>query len=534
MKIFGNIKDFVASLLQNETKKVYFHNLKFDGQFLLNYFLFLGYVYNDDLNADKQMSYIVDRSGTFYMLTVTFINNKGKIRRCRFIDSMKLYPYSLSVLAKQLKMPEGKGDMDYDLVRYPNHKLTADEYDYFRRDITILKNAMEVAYNKGYTKMTIGANALQQYKDGLTRTDKKGKYIFMTLFPRLDEEIDTYLRKAYKGGFCYCAEQYANKVVDIHSYDINSMYPTQLKEKPMPYGQARYFSGKWLEKQDCLAVQHIKCRFFIKPKHLPTIQLKNTRIFMDNEWIKNSPQKMDLYLTNIDLKLFLEHYDILDLDYIDGYEFKSHTGLFTKYIDTWYQVKENATDEGERLFAKLFLNNIYGKYGTNPNRASMRYKLEDGIITRQELVEEKCDSVYIPVAIFTTSYARDYLIRQAQQNYDIFAYADTDSLHLTEPTIKLPLDDKKLGYFKYEYYGKAKHIKQKTYLCYVEKENKRGTWVDVNAYKLTCAGLNRELLAKDNCTINFDTFRLGATYPKLKTHRAIGGVYLKKEPHTIK
>lgn len=534
LKIFGTIADFIESLLQNDTKKVYFHNLKFDGQFLLSYFLYKKYTYNEDLNQDKQLSYIIDRTGTFYMLTVTFLNAKGKLKRCRFIDSMKIYPYSLKVLAKQMKMSESKGDMDYEKVRYPNHKLTPTEYDYFRRDIAILKIAMETAYNNGYTKLTIGANAMEQYKNSIGTPTKQGKYIFRHLFPRLDEEIDTYLRKAYKGGYCYCNNKFANKITPIHSYDINSMYPTQLKEQPMPYGMPIHFNGKWRKKENRVCVQHIKCRFFIKPRHLPTIQLKHTRIFNENEWIENSPQQMNLYLTNIDLDLFFKHYKVIDLEYIDGYEFYTHTGLFSKYIDYWYGIKENATDPGLRLFAKLFLNNLYGKYGTNPKRVSLRYQLTDGIITRSENVEEECESVYIPVAIFTTSYARCYLITQAQNNYDIFAYADTDSLHLIKPTENLPIDNKKLGYFKYEYYGKVKHLKQKTYLCFVEKENKNGVWYDVNEYKLTCAGMNRDLLDKEHCKIDFNTFKLGAEFPKLKTHRAIGGVYLKKELHTIK
>lgn len=534
LKVFGTIKDFVNSLLQNETKKVYFHNLKFDGQFLMSYFLFKGYIYNEDLNQDKQMSYIIDRTGTFYMLTVTFVNKSGKLRRCRFIDSMKLYPYSLKVLAKQMKMDEGKGDMDYEKVRYPNHKLTPDEYDYFRRDIKILRIAMETAYNKGYTKLTIGSNAIDIYKNTLTNENKKGKYVFIRLFPKLPKEVDDFLRKSYKGGYCYCSKKFANKIIPIHSYDKNSMYPTQLRYKPMPYGQPIHFNGKWKPKKDRLCVQHLKCRFFIRENYLPTIQLKHTRIFNENEWIENSPQKMDLYLTNIDMDLFFKHYDVRDIDYIDGYEFKSNIGLFNKYIDNWYKVKENTTDAGERLFSKLFLNNLYGKFGTNPKRVNLRYKLDDGVITRSETVEDETQPLYIPVAIFTTSYGRYDIITNAQNNYDIFAYADTDSLHLTQPTNNLQLDDKKLGYFKYEYYGKAKHLKQKTYLCYVEKENKNGTWKDVNSYKLTCAGLNRDLLDKEQCTLNFNTFKIGAEFPKLKTHRAIGGVYLKKEMHTVK
>lgn len=534
LKVQGNIKDFVKALLQNETKKVYFHNLKFDGQFLLNYFLSHRYQYNDELNKDKQMSYVIDNTGTFYMLSVTFLNSKGQVRRCHFIDSMKIYPYSLKVLAKQMKMEEGKGDLDYEKLRYPNHKLTSEEYDYFRRDILILKIAMEEAYNKGYTKLTIGSNALEQYKESIKVGNRNGKYVFKDLFPQLTKEEDSYLRNAYKGGCCMCMKDKANLILPIHSYDINSMYPSMLRDRPMPFGVPKFFKGKWIEKENFVCVQRLKCRFFIKPKHLPCIQLKHTRIYQDNEWLENCPEQMELYLTNIDMQVFFENYDVLDIEWLDGYEFNAHTGLFKKYINKWAEVKQNTKDAGERLFSKLFLNNIYGKFGTNPKRISSRYTLKDGIVCRSENIESECDSIYLPVAIFTTSYARAYLLKYAQLNYDNFVYCDTDSIHLTKPSDNIPLHDTELGYFKYEYYGVAKHLKQKTYLVYVEKENKFGQWRDVNEYQLTCAGLNKDLLAKENVIINFDTFKLGASFPKLKTRRVIGGVYLAKELHTLK
>ena len=523
----GNIKDFVNGLLQGESKKVYFHNLKFDGQFLLNYFLSHKYKFNEKLNEDKQMFYIIDRQGTFYSLSVTFMS-KGKVRRCQFIDSFKLYPYSLKVLAKQFKFEDQKGEMDYDLLRYKNHKLTAEEQEYFRKDIVILRKAMEDAYNRDIKKMTIGSNALAEYKSIITEKN------FRKLFPLIPVEIDTYLRNAYKGGCCMCMKEYANKVVPIHSYDINSMYPTMLNSKPMPYGMPKYFTGKWVKQNNKLCVQHLKASFNIKPKHLPCIQLKHTRIFQDNEWVENCNYQMDLYLTNIDMEVFFENYDVYDVEYIDGYEFNCITGLFTGYINKWYAIKQNTKDNGERLFSKLFLNNIYGKFGTNPCRKSSRYGLIDGVVKKVNEVEDITDTIYLPVAIFTTSYARQYLLNYAQMNYDTFAYCDTDSIHLTKPANNIPLHDTKLGYFKYEYKGYAKHIKQKTYLVHITHEQKFGEWYEVDKWTPVCAGLNKDMLARENIKIDFDNFVLGATFPKLKAKKVIGGVYLAKEEHTIK
>ena len=150
---------------------------------------------------------------------------------------------------------------------------------------------------------------------------------------------------------------------------------------------------------------------------------------------------------------------------------------------------------------------------------------------KSENVETYVKPIYLPVGIFTTSYARAYLIEQAQKNYDTFVYCDTDSLHLTKPTDNIPLHNSELGYFKYEYYGTAKHIKQKTYIAFVEKENKFNEWHDVNKWQVTCAGLNKELL--QGVEIDFDKFKIGASFPKLVMRRVIGGVYLSNELHTI-
>ena len=48
---------------------------------------------------------------------------------------------------------------------------------------------------------------------------------------------------------------------------------------------------------------------------------------------------LDYYLTNIDLEIFKEHYDITNEKYIDGYMFKGKVGLFERYINKWIKIK---------------------------------------------------------------------------------------------------------------------------------------------------------------------------------------------------
>ena len=519
----GTINEFVKSLMINKSKKVYFHNLKFDGQFLLSYFLNKGYTWCENFTDENQLNYIIDNSGTFYSLQVSFKNKKGQIKRITFLDSLKIYPYSLATVAKQFGFEEQKGKMDYDELRYPNHKLTQSEIEYFRKDIVILRKAMEQAYLKDIKKMTIGANALYEYKTII------GKNNFDRIFPKLPNNVDEYLRNAYKGGCCMVGEKYQNVIADTYSYDINSMYPSQLKYQKLPFGVPHYFTGKY--SGDKLYVQHLKASFNIKNKKLPCIQLKHTRIFQDNEWIKNCNYQMELYLTNIDLDLFFDNYDVYDLEYIDGYEFESIRGLFSEYIDKWYNIKMNTHDKGERAFAKLFLNNIYGKFGTNPHRKSGRFGLINGVVKKVETIDEDVDTVYLPIAIFTTSYARAMLIKNAQTQFDDFMYCDTDSIHFNKPAKYLKIDNHKLGFFKYEYKGVGKHLKQKTYIVH-ETEDGEGNPIDV--WNVTCAGLNKDVLQKENIKVDFEMFKLGAKFNKLKMKKVIGGCYLSKEEHTIK
>ena len=117
-------------------------------------------------------------------------------------------------------------------------------------------------------------------------------------------------------------------------------------------------------------IQRITCSFEIKKNKIPCIQIKNnTSFFLANEYLESSQNEIVcLTLTNVDLKLFLEQYDVYDLQYVEGWKFKSVKGLFTNYIDKWITKKIEATKEhnlGQRTLAKLMLNSLYGKFATS-------------------------------------------------------------------------------------------------------------------------------------------------------------------------
>lgn len=142
-------------------------------------------------------------------------------------------------------------------------------------------------------------------------------------------------------------------------------------KKNFHFGEPIFFNGKYKDdKIYNLYIQMITCRFEIKKNKIPTIQIKNNRsFFRQNEYLENSQNEIVcLVLTNIDLKLFFEQYNVYDLNYECGWKFKSIKGIFTKYIDKWITKKNKATIEGnkgQRTLAKLMLNSLYGKFATS-------------------------------------------------------------------------------------------------------------------------------------------------------------------------
>src|SRR5699024_11473388 len=89
-----------------------------------------------------------------------------------------------------------------------------------------------------------------------------------------------------------------------------------------------------------LYIQHIKCLFNIKPNKIPTIQIKQNLMLGENEYLESSKgQEVDLYVTNVDLALIKEHYDLEYIVYMSGYKFKQKQGIFKEYIDIWSKEK---------------------------------------------------------------------------------------------------------------------------------------------------------------------------------------------------
>ena len=523
-----NIDGFIAyveRMAQHELVTVYFHNLKFDGEFIIYWLLHNGFTHVTDskeLDTDT-FSTLISDMGQFYSIEICFGRRKKALKKVKLLDSLKLIPMPIAKIPKAFGLPIKKLEIDYERVQAPDTELTEQEVMYLRNDVQILAMGLDHMFKSNLTRMTIGSNALAEYKD------LEGKKNFNKYFPQI-EHFDADIRRSYKGGFTYCDPRFAGQ--DIGEgivLDVNSLYPSRMKYCPLPYGEPVYFDGRYQEdKMYPLYVQHLECQFKIKPYHIPTIQVKHSRFFVGTEYLTSSNcEVVDLVLTSVDLALFFEHYEVFDCTFIDGFKFHSAVGLFDSYIDKWNNVKVRATEEnnpGLRTIAKLMLNNLYGKFSTNPESAQKYPYLGDDDCVHYQLSQpEHRDPVYIPVGSFITAWARDKTIRSAQQVYDRFLYADTDSLHLigTEIPSGLEVHPSKLGAWKHEStFERARFLRQK---CYIEQ-------ID-GQLKVTCAGM------PDRCHqyVTWENFHIGVEIPgKLKHTHVPGGVLLAETPLTIR
>lgn len=524
---YGNSIDSFMTEMETLAKKneiVFFHNLKFDGEFLLHWGFTNGFTHVENRSdiTDKTITSLISDKGVFYSIEFIFKKFKTRLHHVIFRDSLKVLPMSVDRVAKAFGLSLSKLSIDYDSPRPVGYELTPDEIEYIKHDVVIVAEALKKLHEQGLEKMTTASNALADYKSII------GKSNFERWFPLPDYDSD--MRQSYRGGFTYANPAFSNKVIgEGLVLDVNSLYPSVMYNKPLPYGEPIFYDGQYTpDRLYKLYVQILTCHFELKPGYIPTIQLKRSLSFMPTEYLTSSKgEDITLCLTSVDLELFLEHYEVYNLEWVCGWKFKSSNILFRDYIDKWYAVKEQATRDknpGLRQISKLMMNGLYGKFAINPSvrnkipeldiNGSIRYRLGDP-------GERK--PLYIPIGTFITAWARYTTITAAQKVFDRFLYADTDSLHLigTTPPDDLDIDDVRLGAWKIENtFTRAKFIRAKTYVEEID-----------GSLKVTCAGLPDYLHPQ----VTFDNFTYLANYTgKLKPTHVAGGIVLTETDFTIK
>lgn len=506
--------EFCSDYLHNY--KIWFHNLKFDGSYIIDYLLNHGFTWINDRKdkADKTFTTLISDMGQFYSIVVYFKVYKHHTNKVEFYDSLKIFPnFSVEKVAQAFDLPISKLKIDYHKYRPVGYKLTEAEINYIRNDVEIMARALKEMFSRNLTRMTIASNAIRDLRSDFPN--------FRKVYPVISTKMHKAIKESYKGGFTYVNDYWQEKEVGKGMVlDVNSLYPSCMYSPyELPYGQPVMFEGKYeYDASYPLYVQSITCIFELKPGKIPSIQIKNNVRFIPNEYVKSSHGEfVTLFLTKPDYELFKEQYNIYHPTYNEGWKFKSSIGNFDQYIDRWMKRKIKAGKEGNaplKTISKLMLNSSYGKLGSAcEGRKKMPYLDKNGVLRFKIMDKEEREPLYVASAAFITSYGRlrtistsqiikDYTLKKYGE--DRYYYSDTDSIHagLTNEDLEelrdiIKIDDFKLGYWAKEAeFDRAYYIRQK---CYIEEINGK-----VN---VTIAGLPKYLAP----LVNFENFKKGFT-----------------------
>ena len=471
---------YLHSIKENKTHTVLFHNLSFDGEYLIWYLVQNGYTPRK--TTIKKSMQFKERTNFLGSRSEIYINYRGT--RISFGCSYKLFPESVEKLGESLGLP--KIDFDHDKFRF--YEALKDvpvlELDYVQRDVRIVKETY-IRYSKTYTiKKTASATAWSTFKSWYDNEFTKEEFKYRYALSK--EDYDKF-RPAYWGGFSFMNPKFIGiDIKQIGTYwDFNSSYPSCFVDFLMPYGTPSKDKplGEYVEYINAV-IGNIKKVDLKMPDHL-------------HNWVRHS-KKNESYIGDhdgvISVGYILEEWEELKKTYT--FDIISKESIYFKadrvlgeYIKSIYHLKENEIDKVQKNAHKLILNGFYGKWGQghlNSRKDLVRRKAGSKKFNYngyeyETTNEESTDIKYLPVAVFTTGYGRVKMLRAIRENLDTYIYGDTDSLVILGSEIKgVELDTSKIGAMKLENnWVRFKVLKTKKYLLLTDKGETKKTLAGV-------------------------------------------------------
>ena len=559
--LFQNIEDFLLCCATMLVKKVFWYNAKFDFSLFDYFFETNGWNTSEELietfGYDRKKlpkNTYQSLNGDFgqrYQLRIWYeYKNRSaniKVHNFKMLDICNIYGGGLR---KNLE--------DWKIVDKNNEEVRKLEMDYVNASVendlqymindtkglhllaekineTIEKISGFSLFNGDY--ITAGGLAKKSFLKFCFNEDSTAKNlkIFREFFPMTPVEDENFRNhKLYQGGKCLVSPYKIGKIYkNIYKYDINSMYPTQMRNMLYPIGEGKLVKEiNRNEKDRKIYITKISnIMGFIKENMVPvwydTLTGDYREKFYEQEekyyWLEELEELENYY----DLS-----YKVLEILEYDG---RILIGA-QKYVDNYYNIKKNS--EGViRNGAKLFLNSAYGKIAQRIERVNCEYKLSDeGYIHlvkgKEEIDENAMMSVVVGSRI--TSLSRVLLmqyIRKICKNNPkkYFLYCDTDSVHALCDF--KDTNDKELGKMKSEgVYEFGKYLAPKTYLLYNNLEE------NSKEYEVHCKGVNTNVVLNEmkKCKDFYEAsekFKSGITYRCLTSLNCIGGkalIYIDK------
>lgn len=540
--VVDSIPEFLGIIAEQRVDRCYFHNLKFDDAFIASF------MRNDWIAVCDGVFRVISESRTINERGVVYADNllivsrengtTGKVvqHRCALWDSSKIWAMPLRKLGKDFGVyKKGVGNEEAMRVGCDDRMR-----EYCLQDCRVVKAAMEFYFDqcriesygaRPYGWMTAASTAYNLCMIDVRQRIGMSRYLMQFPDCTPDNGMPEWIRDGYKGAVPLLDPEIRGKELsDVSVYDINSQYPDKLRNYPMPMGNGVQLKGADMTRlmrikdRGKLWIAKVRMIATVKEGHRPTYMLKHrgddgntlATVINDIDGLNDCQYQV---ITSVDMDYIMRDYDISHMEVLEAVGFEPDVdrvdpmfGGFIEghairpYIDKWYARKDKAKidhDQSMKGFAKLLLNSLYGKFGANPEHQSAYYNFIDGNMIRlavDDVTEMDEHPFYLPIAIFTTAYARDVISKTCNAiGWHHVAYTDTDSVHVhgisrdaCEQAIRdagFEIDPDKIGAYDYESrWGTALYVRNKGYFHFAELDRDSGAVIGGNEIKM--AGVN--------------------------------------------
>lgn len=368
------------------------------------------------------------------------------------VDSYWLLRDKLSKIAKWIGMEKGGGGFEEETKDPDEEGISEYEYSkriearrdwyattpfanlkrYNERDCFILWEAIHqtqlmILEEGGQLQFTLASTGMNLFRR---------KHLKSTI--DTSEGINNIAREAYTASR---VENIQAHIDDGFYYDVNSSFPYSMTF-PQP---GNYLGLTNTIPDDDMYLARVKVTVrdcFLPP--LP-LRMKNRLFFPTGTW--------EGVYNGVDLQLLEAQGGRIEKVY-EVHRFEPFDDL-KHYVTEFYEKKSNAKSTFERIFYKLVLNTIYGKFAESPNKQSMMFDpkvidrdtmqmLMPGVWLAEKIVP--VPHVHVPISAHITSLSRKILFDLMSSCQEVH-YCDTDGFSTTEI---LTTDEKKLGALKLE------------------------------------------------------------------------------------
>jgi hypothetical protein len=446
-RYWEELKIFLSEININvpERKIIFVHNLAFEFQFLKSVFHFQEVTAR---KAHKVMTALMKDYNILFKCTLMMSN-------C-----------ALRELPKMFNLPVRKmdGDLDYNKLRHNETPLTEKELGYCENDCLVVYHYIlyELSTYERVDKIpTTSTGHVRRELKELTMNDLGYKRIVRKSI-NTDPIVYNRLQSCFAGGYTHANWIYTDDVLkDIDSYDETSAYPYVLVTCKFPsteFRKGNYKKAQELSKRFAyiLTVKftNLKCKYYnnfisaSKCNYIKGAKYDNGRII--------SADEIEIVLTDIDFRFILDsyncEYEILE-SWWSLYNYlpkKFINFVLDKYV---IKTKYKGVPEKELEYQKEKgkFNALYGMSVTNTIRDNVIYKDEmeewfEEKLTNDEIVdklesEKKKAFLSFSYGVWTTSWARDNLLRRVIALDDYVVYCDTDSIKLLPGYDKSIIDE---------------------------------------------------------------------------------------------